>query len=53
MDEGAFLAHFGVPFEEYAEMVSMLSQSQLDLLRATLDVNPEAAVLWVLAMEET
>ena len=53
VDEGAFHTHFGVPFEEYAGVVSMLTQEQLKLLRATLAVNPEAAVLWVLAMQET
>jgi len=51
-DEGAFLAHFGVPFEEYALVVAHLDDGQRALLARTLDVNPEAAVLWILAMEE-
>jgi hypothetical protein len=51
-DEGAFLRHFGVPIEDYAEIVSHLSPEQSQLLDATVAVNPEAAVLWVLAMEE-
>ncbi len=51
-DEEAFLRHFGVPFEEYALVVSHLSEEQQELLEATLEVNPEAAVLWILSMEE-
>lgn len=51
-DESAFLAHFGVPFEEYATIVQHLDDRQRQLLKATIDVNPEAAVLWILAMEE-
>lgn len=51
-DESAFLSHFGVPFEEYAAVVGHLNDQQIDLLRKTIEVNPEAAVLWILAMEE-
>jgi len=51
-DESSFLSHFGVPFEEYALVVSHMSDEQRDLLARTIDVNPEAAVMWVLAMEE-
>jgi hypothetical protein len=51
-DPSAFERHFGVPIESYAEIVSHLSPEQEKLLLETLDVNPEAAVLWVLAMEE-
>lgn len=51
-DEEAFLRHFGVPHEAFAEIVSHLSPEQSGLLGRTLEVNPEAAVLWVLAMEE-
>lgn len=51
-DEGSFLRHFGVPVEDYAEIVARLSDEQAQLLDATLAINPEAAVLWVLAMEE-
>jgi len=51
IDDGEFLAHFGVPVEELAERVALLSEEQGRLLTATIDVNPEAAVLWVLAME--
>jgi hypothetical protein len=52
-DESAFLTHFGAPFDEYALIVSHMSDDQRALLEKTLAVNPEAAVLWVLAMEET
>ncbi len=52
-DEEAFLVHFGATSEEYQEIVARMSDDQRRLLAATLDVNPEAAVLWVLAMEET
>jgi len=51
-DEVSFHRHFGVPFEEYALVVEHMTPKQLSLLQRTLDVNPEAAVLWVLAMEE-
>lgn len=52
-DESAFLSHFGVPFEEYALIVEHMNDEQRELLARTIDVNPEAAILWVLAMEET
>lgn len=51
-DEGAFLRHFGAPHEAYVEIVEHLLPEQVELLHATLEVNPEAAVLWVLSMEE-
>jgi hypothetical protein len=51
-DEGAFFRHFGATHEEYAEIVAHLSPEQVELLHQTLAANPEAAVLWVLAMEE-
>jgi hypothetical protein len=51
-DEEAFLRHFGVPHEAFEEIVHHLGDDQLRLLEATLAVNPEAAVLWVLAMQE-
>jgi hypothetical protein len=50
-DAAEFERHFGVAYEDYAEVVELLSTEQKDLLRKTLDVNPEAAVLWVLAMD--
>lgn len=50
--EEAFLRHFGVPVEEYHDVVKCLSPEQAELLERTLAVNPEAAVLWILSMEE-
>jgi hypothetical protein len=50
--ESEFERHFGVPYEVFIEIVQRLNPDQEKLLRATLDVNPEAAVLWILAMEE-
>jgi hypothetical protein len=51
-DEISFHRHFGVSYEEFAEVVSCLDLGQRDLLEHTFEVNPEAAVLWVLHMEE-
>jgi hypothetical protein len=50
--EAEFERHFGAPYEAFAEIVQHLNQEQEALLSATLEVNPEAAVLWILAMEE-
>jgi hypothetical protein len=50
--EEAFLRHFGVIVEEYRDVVSCLSPEQAQLLERTLAVNPEAAVIWILSMEE-
>lgn len=52
-DETSFYQHFGSPYEKYAEIVSLLSPEQTEMLQETLTVNPEAAVLWVLAMDLT
>ncbi len=51
-DELAFERHFGVPFAAYHEVTQHLLPEQMDLLERTIDVNPEAAVLWILAMEK-
>jgi hypothetical protein len=51
VDPNEFARHFGVPHVVYAEIVSLLSPEQSQLLDATVAVNPEAAVLWVLHME--
>jgi hypothetical protein len=50
-DEREFEIHFGAPYELFATIVDHLSNDQKKLLEATLDVNPEAAVLWILAMD--
>ena len=51
-DEDEFERHFGVPYEIFLAIVEHLSPDQKKLLDATVNVNPEAAVLWILAMEE-
>jgi hypothetical protein len=50
-DEDAFLQHFGVPYEDFLEIAALLSTEQRELLQKTLEVNPEAAVLWILSMD--
>lgn len=52
-DEGLFEEHFGMPYEAFVERVPMLSADQAKRYEDTLKVNPEAAVLWVLAMDNT
>ena len=49
-DEEMFLEHFGVPYEEFAVRLPMLSADQHKRYADTLVVNPEAAVLWVISM---
>jgi hypothetical protein len=49
--EEAFGQHFGDSYEDFMALVGCLSPEQASLLEKTLEVNPEAAVLWVLAME--
>ena len=51
-DEEAFFRHFGVSPEAYAHVLELLSPEQQELYEQTLAINPEAAVLWVLAMDE-
>ena len=51
-DEGLFEAHFGAAYEEFATKVTLLGSDQHARYEATLRVNPEAAVLWVLSMSE-
>lgn len=51
-DETAFHRHFGASYEDFTGVAECLEPDQLELLRKTLEVNPEAAVLWVLHMEE-
>ena len=50
-NEETFERHFGVSYEDFVEMVGYLSPGQAEMLKKTLEVNPEAAVLWILAME--
>ncbi len=49
--EEAFLTHFGAPYEYLCEVVAHLDREQASRFDATMEVNPEAAVLWALAME--
>ncbi len=46
-DESSFADHFGVEYEEFAEMVGQLDFAHREMYDATLKVNPEAAVTWV------
>lgn len=46
-DEDAFEDHFGFEYEAFAEAVGSLDRAQHDLYEKTIDVNPEAAVTWV------
>jgi hypothetical protein len=50
--EEGFLLHFGCEFEDFNEVYELLSESQKQLFAKTVAINPEAAVLWVLAMDE-
>jgi hypothetical protein len=47
-DELSFEDHFDVPYHEFSDHVSQLSRADFELYEKTLQVNPEAAVLWVL-----
>ena len=49
--EENFEAHFGRSYQELAHKITELSSDQATRYAATLKVNPEAAVLWVLAMD--
>lgn len=49
-DEEQFEEHFGHSYEEFALKIPQLSADQHTRYEATLKVNPEAAVIWVLAM---
>ena len=47
-----FANHFGQSYEEFAVKLTRLSADQHARYAATLAVNPEAAVLWVVMMSE-
>ena len=49
----AFEEHFGARYEDFASKIPLLSGDQGRKYEATLKVNPEAAVLWVITMNET
>jgi hypothetical protein len=50
-DELEFERHFGCPYEEFLLVLGHLSKDQYQLFERTVAVNPEAAVLWILAMD--
>ena len=50
--EEAFERHFGESYEMFMVILQHLSPGQAERFSATLQVNPEAAVLWILSMEE-
>jgi hypothetical protein len=50
--EEEFALHFGQSYEEFAVKLTRLSSDQHARYEATLKVNPEAAVLWVVMMSE-
>ena len=49
--EEAFEQHFGESYVYFGAVIQHLSPAQEEMLARTLEVNPEAAVLWILAME--
>lgn len=46
-DDDLFEEHFDTPYEVFTEKLFHLSADQQTRYRKTLEVNPEAAVLWV------
>lgn len=51
-DEVLFADHFGASIEEFAEKLALLNVDQQRRYEKTLEVNPEAAVLWVIMMQD-
>jgi hypothetical protein len=49
--EEAFEAHFGLPYALFTEILQHLDGEQGERFDATMKVNPEAAVLWILSMD--
>lgn len=50
-NEEEFERHFGESYEYFTAVLQHLSPEQSEKFEATLRVNPEAAVLWILSME--
>ena len=50
-NETMFEAHFGSSYAYFGEVLRHLDDEQAVRFAETMEVNPEAAVLWVLAME--
>jgi predicted RNA-binding protein (virulence factor B family) len=49
--EEAFEQHFGASYAYFKEILGHLSPEQNLRFERTLQINPEAAILWILAME--
>jgi hypothetical protein len=49
--EEAFESHFGGSYEFFIEVLHHLDEEQGARFDATMKVNPEAAVLWILSMD--
>jgi hypothetical protein len=49
--EEAFEVHFGGSYEFFVEVLQHLDDEQGARFDATMKVNPEAAVLWILSMD--
>jgi hypothetical protein len=50
-DEEIFEDHFDTPYWVFCEKLARLSADQQVRYKKTLDVNPEAAVLWVIMLQ--
>lgn len=50
-NEEAFEQHFGASYAYFTEILGHLSPEQNLRFERTMQVNPEAAILWILAME--
>lgn len=51
-DEEAFSNHFGVDYDDYADMVDGLDRAHSQLYEDTMKINPEAAVTWVVFISD-
>ena len=49
--EESFEAHFGMGYDVFVEILQHLDAEQSERFDATMRVNPEAAVLWILSMD--
>jgi hypothetical protein len=49
--EEAFESHFGMGYDFFVEILQHLDEEQGERFDATMKVNPEAAVLWILSMD--
>lgn len=51
-DEELFAVHFGAEYEEFCYKLTILNADQQVRYQKTLEVNPEAAVLWVIMQQD-